>query len=121
MAKIQQVNRPSKVETPLGTDKLVMVSFSGHEEMSRLFTYHCEMTSEDDSIAPEKIVGKKITFGTELADGTLRSFNGFVNAFTTGDRSSGDRSYRATVVPWLWFLTRTADVRIFQKDRKSVV
>lgn len=122
MAKIQQANRPSKVETPLGEDKLVMVSFSGHEEMSRLFTYHCEMTSEDDSIAPEKIVGKKITFGTELADGTVRNFNGFVNAFTTGDRSSGDRSYRATVVPWLWFLTRTADVRIFQnKNVPSII
>ncbi len=27
----------------------------------------------------------------------------------------GVRTYRAVVVPWLWFLTQTTDCRIFQE------
>ena len=32
---------------------------------------------------------------------------------TDADSKVGGR-YRATLVPWLWFLTRTSDCRIFQ-------
>jgi type VI secretion system secreted protein VgrG len=115
---IAQEKRALAVDTPLGEDVLVLASFAGEEEMSRLFHYRLEMFSEEDSIAAKKIVGKNVTFRAALADGTPRYFNGVVSRFAAGDRETGLRRYYAEVVPWLWFLTRTADCRIFQN--KSV-
>lgn len=117
MPTYTQDTRPIAVETPLGKDVLLLTAFSGAEEMSRLFHYELEMISEKESIAPTDIVGKQIDFSVNYPDGEPRCFNGFVKRFVycgTGDRLS---TYRAEVVPWLWFLTRTSDCRIFQKKK----
>ena len=93
----------------------MLTAFSGQEEMSRLFSYQLEMISDNNAISAQQIVGKNVTFGVKLADGTPRYFNGFVSRFFAGDEDrQGRRNYRAEVVPWLWFLTRTSDCRIFQ-------
>ena len=55
-----------------------------------------------------------------LRDGGTRYFNGYISRFTfvSMDESQKDHrkiySYRATMVPWTWFMTRSADCRIFQ-------
>jgi len=114
-----QANRFIAIDTPLGDDVLLLTSFSGQEDLSRLFTYHLELLSERDSISPREIVGKNVTFRVRLADGqSFRYFNGFVSRFSAGSRGSGLRRYQAEIVPWTWFLTRTTDCRIFQN--KSV-
>ena len=41
-------------------------------------------------------------------------FNGYVTRFAQGGTAGRYYVYQATVRPWLWFLTRTADCRIFQ-------
>jgi type VI secretion system secreted protein VgrG len=114
MGDYTQSERPIALTTPLGPDALLLTSFSGHEEMSRLFTYDLEMLSEDDAIDAKKIVGKNVTFSVEFADGTPRYFNGFVSRFAYCGRNDRLSVYRAQVVPWLWFLTRKSDCRIFQ-------
>ena len=114
MSTFTQEHRRIAIETPLGKDTLLLKSFVGVEEISRLFTYRLEMLSTKDSIAAKDIVGKNVTFWVEFNDGSPRHFNGFVKSFSytgKGDRLS---MYRCEVVPWLWFLTRTADCRIFQ-------
>jgi type VI secretion system secreted protein VgrG len=40
-----------------------------------------------------------------------------VSRFSQGGRDASFTSYHAEVVPWLWFLTRTADCRIFQNKK----
>jgi len=113
---LKQANRLLFLKTPLGEDALELTAFSGHEEISRLFSYSLEMISDNGAIAAAQIVGKGVTFGVSLADGTLRNFHGVVSRFYAGDEDrEGRRNYRAEVVPWLWFLTRTADCRIFQQ------
>ncbi len=107
------------LNTPLGEDVLVLSSFTGQETMSRLFTYQLQMWSENEDIAPEDIVGQNVTWAvTPYAKGSPqepRFFNGFVSRFAAGGRDSRKmRTYRMEVVPWLWFLTRTANCRIFQ-------
>jgi len=114
MASTTQENRQLAVHTPLGKDVLLLESFAGNEEISRLFSYQLEMRSQEDSISAKDIVGKNVTFQVQLADGTPRYFNGFVCRFSAGSRETGLRRYQAEVVPWLWFLTQTADCRIFQ-------
>ena len=44
-----------------------------------------------------------------------RYFNGYVTRFAQGGMVGRYYEYRMTVRPWLWFLTRTADCRIFQE------
>ena len=44
-----------------------------------------------------------------------RYFNGYVTRFSQGGMHGRYRRYSATVHPWLWFLSRTADCRIFQE------
>lgn len=103
------------VETPLEDNPLSLVRFAGTEELSRLFRYDLEMRSDLHAIAAVDILGSNVTFGVR-GDGTVRVFNGFVSRFTAGgEDESGRRSYRAEVVPWLWFLTRTRDSRVFQE------
>lgn len=118
MAHITQENRQLAVFTPLGEDVLLLDAFSGQETMSRLFAYHLTMFSEKDFIPPKEIVGKSVSWRVRLPSGEPRWFNGFVSRFAAGSRETGMRRYEAEVVPWFWFLTRTADCRIFQE--KSV-
>ncbi len=59
--------------------------------------------------------GKKSRSSLQLPDGSPRYISGFVSRFTQGETDERlFTHYRAQVVPWLWFLTRQADCRIFQ-------
>jgi type VI secretion system secreted protein VgrG len=116
---IDQATRLLNLQTPLGDNELVLTSFSGREEMSRLFRFQLDMISDNAAVAAADIVGKNVTFSVAKQDDSPRFFNGFVSRFFAGDEDGeGRREYRAEVVPWLWFLTRTTDCRIFQ-DMKS--
>jgi type VI secretion system secreted protein VgrG len=112
---LKQQSRLLSLTTPLGDNKLVLTSLSGHEEISRLFRFQLEMIADDSDIQPAKIVGKEVGFSVELLGGEKRPFHGVVSHFVAGDEQDGRRNYRAEVVPWLWFLTKTSDCRIFQQ------
>ena len=111
-----QDNRLLSIDTPLGKDVLLLQEISGHEGISRLFSYELDLLAYDnDSISFEDIVGQNVTITIQLPDGTPRYINGYVSRFTQG--ATDERyftHYHAQVVPWLWFLTRQADCRIFQ-------
>jgi type VI secretion system secreted protein VgrG len=112
---VQAESRLLHLTTPLGGDVLLLTGFTGREEMSRLFAYDLEMLSENDNIAAKEIVGKAVGWSVSHINVEPRNFHGMVKRFTAGPRTFRQyRSYRAEVVPWLWFLTRTMDCRIFQ-------
>ncbi|MCB9872670.1 MAG: type VI secretion system tip protein VgrG [Planctomycetaceae bacterium] len=98
----------------VGNDKLALRKFSGREELSRLFEYDLEMLSGDRAIDPAEIIGGNVTFLISENGEAVRHFNGFVRAFGQNDHADRTSTYHAAVVPWLWFLTQTADCRIFQ-------
>src|SRR5262245_44911235 len=115
MPQYTQEKRLLAVTTPLGKDVLLLASFRGQEELSRLFRFELLMYSEKESVAAKDIVGKEVTWAVGRADKDPRYFHGVVSRFTAGPLHGRTlREYRAEVVPWLWFLTRTADCRIFQ-------
>jgi len=113
--KPTQKHREVAIETTLGEDALLLISFSGTEQLGRLFEYKLELASEDYQIKPEDIVGENVSIRLNLGDKGVRYFNGYVSHFTQLTSSGQLARYRATVVPWFWFLTRTADCRIFQE------
>lgn len=116
MPQPTQATRHIAIETPLGEDALLLQSFSGHEEISRLFEYDLELLSEDYEINFDDIIGQNVTVRMELPEGGRRYLNGHISRFVQGvSKSPQFAQYRATMVPWLWFLTRTSDCRIFQE------
>jgi type VI secretion system secreted protein VgrG len=113
--KFTQGQRFIAVDTPLGADRLLLRTFSGSEGISKLFQFQLDMLSEDFDISFDAIVGQQVTVSVKLADGSSeRYFNGYVSRFAQLPGEDRLARYQADVVPWMWFLTRTADCRIFQ-------
>jgi type VI secretion system secreted protein VgrG len=94
---------------------MLLQGLTGHEGISQLFSFDLDLLSEDSSISFNQIVGQKVTLTITLADGGNRHINGFVSRFAQSGGDERFTHYRAEVVPWLWFLTRTTDCRIFQR------
>src|SRR5215469_1144474 len=109
-----QENRLIAIETPLGKDVLLLHGFTGHEAISRLFSFQADLLSSNNSISFTDIVGKQVTIKVSLVSGDERFFNGFVSRFAQSGSDARFTHYQMEVVPWLWFLTRNADCRIFQ-------
>jgi len=115
-ASFSQDHRLMAVETPLGKDVLLLQELTGYEAISHLFSYELDLLAhEHSSVAFKDIVGKKVSISLQLSDGKPRYINGYVSRFTQGETDARFFThYHAQVVPWLWFLTRQADCRIFQ-------
>lgn len=89
-------------------------SMSAQEEISRLFEYQVIAVSEDPAVSADDILGTNVAVSIEVADDTQRWFHGIAAAFGIESVHGRFFSYRITVRPWLWLLTRSSDVRIFQ-------
>jgi type VI secretion system secreted protein VgrG len=109
-----QDKRIISIETPLGKDVLLLTGFAAQEGISRLFRISAEFFSETPNIDFTKIIGKQVGISIQLADGSKRYFNGHVSRFAQTGMDRRFTHYNAEIVPWLWFLTRRADCRIFQ-------
>jgi len=104
------------VQTPLGQDYFILTGFSGQETVSRLFEFDLDMLSHDLAVDPTQLVGMNVTFSVMPREGDRTFFNGFVSHFVAGEIPTNfrGRQYNIHVVPWMWFLTRAANSRIFQ-------
>src|SRR5262245_52168837 len=105
--------RVMEITTPLGAD-LLFRGMHGREEMSRLSEFQLDLLSLKSDIKIDGILGKNVTVKVALPDDSTRYFNGFVTRFSAGGRLGRYYRYYAVMNPWLWFLTRTSDCRIFQ-------
>jgi type VI secretion system secreted protein VgrG len=113
---VTQKNRKIQVITSLGEDALLFYRMHGREGLSEPFEYRVELVSEDRAIDPQKILGEPIAIRLQLETGNWRYFHGYVSRFGQGSDLNGLACYHAIVQPWLWFLTRTSNCRIFQNQ-----
>ena len=112
---ITQENRLLAIGTALGADVLSVRSISVQEQISRLFSIEAELSSEEGEVDFDQVIGHPVTLRLELPEKKTRYFNGIVSRLVQMANKGGYAHYHATIVPWLWFLTRTADCRMFQK------
>lgn len=121
MAQLTQDNRLLSISSPLAKDELLLTSVEGSEVISQLFEFEIEVLSKNHSVTPEQLIGKPVTI--TLQNQQQRTFNGIVSRFVYGEvKADNLRVYRMTMVPWLWFLTRTSGHRIFQnKTSKEII
>src|SRR5579883_1884691 len=93
-----------RLTTPLGAEAVLLTAFSGREEISRGFRYELEMLSEQPPAALRELVGQAIGWSVQLPGGPPRWFHGVVSRIAIGAVGVRElRSYRAVVVPALWY------------------
>jgi type VI secretion system secreted protein VgrG len=112
-----QTKRHIAISTPLGENVLLLRGFHGSEAISQPFHFNLDLLSENESISFKDVVGKDATLRIFDADGAERHWHGFVSRFSQAGQNRRFTVYHAEMVPWLWFLTRTADCRIFQNQK----
>ena len=117
------MHRSLAIATPLGQDAFVLVEFSGHEHLSRLSEFSLRLKCKRSDIGADKMLGQNVTIHVELHNDKVRYFNGYVTRWSgvteirdsiDGVKETKAYLYEATVHPWLWFLTRQSNSRIFQ-------
>jgi type VI secretion system secreted protein VgrG len=116
--------RAITVSSPLGPDKFIVRRLTGTEELGRLFEFQLELYSEDHAVQATDLLGQGLTVTVEWADGRKRYFHGYACEFCqtsaqfdeSGEQFAKYAGYRVVLRPQLWFLTRTADCRIFQQQ-----
>jgi type VI secretion system secreted protein VgrG len=120
MALFSQEKRHIRISSVLGKDVLLISALHGSEGISRLFSFELSLISENQGISFEEIVGTAVTVAIDLPWGKKRFFNGIVSRFAqtsgggTVDGDTRTSTYRATMVPWFWLLSRSSESRIFQ-------
>jgi type VI secretion system secreted protein VgrG len=112
---LKQDSRLIAIKTALGPDALALRSVSIQEQISRLFQIEAELSSEDGEVDFDKVVGHPATIRLFVGQKEKRYFDGVVSRLVQVGNQNDYPHYRATIVPWLWFLTRTSDCRIFQQ------
>jgi len=116
MPRFTQTDRMFRVEVPsLGTDTLLLQAFTGEEHVSGPFEFSLQLLSEDAGLDPAKLLREPLILTILLPDGSERPIHGYCRTFTQYGRDEDLTTYRAEIVPWLWFLTLTQDCRIFQE------
>lgn len=109
-----QLTRLTHVTSPLGPDVLLLKHMNGHDELGRLFEYTLQLTSSDNAIDLNQLLGMPMGVSLELSGGARRYFHGLVARCSQTADTGQFASYQVTLRPWLWLLTRTSDCRIFQ-------
>ena len=110
-----QKYRHTAIDTDIDVDGLLMKSFSGREELGKLFSYHVVLLDPKQDIDPDRLIGTGLTVRLELENTGTRFFNGFMSTLAFAGYEDGAGVYHAEVVPWAWLLTRTSDCRCFQE------
>ncbi len=109
-----QLTRLAQVTSPLSPDVLLLKNMSGGDELGRLFNYELQLTSSDDAIDLNLLLGKPMSVSVQLSGGESRYFHGLVARCSQNVDTGQFASYQITLRPWLWLLTRTSDCKIFQ-------
>jgi len=105
---------PITLKSPLPAGDLLFESMAVSEGLSTLGEMHLGLISPKGDLKAEDLLGKAMTVTLAMRDDAKRFFHGYVTRFAIAAHRGRYFAYQASVRPWLWFLTRTTDCRIFQ-------
>ncbi|NKE19045.1 type VI secretion system Vgr family protein [Neoroseomonas oryzicola] len=118
-----QSKRILAITTILGPDKVLLTELEGHDELSQPFLFKIRMATEEGPSSVQGLLGTEVTleFGLPVDPDAptvgveRRKFRGFIRRISRGFFSVGGMTeWQAEVVPKLWFLSRSANVKIYQ-------
>lgn len=107
----------------IGEDDILLRGFHMTEELGRPFTCELDLRSELSELPLADLLGANCTIRVFLTSGETRYINGFLSRIVQEGTPSEGRAnqYRATLVPWLWFLTRTSNCRIYKGTIPEII
>lgn len=111
------MNHIITAHTPLDPETLRFRSLDGQETLSSLYEFNVELVSQSASLDMNALLGKPLTLEIATLKGGVRHLGGHIaRCAFRGRETDTPRTYVYTVTlrPWLWYLTRTTDCRIFQ-------
>jgi type VI secretion system secreted protein VgrG len=115
-----QDQRLLRIDTPLGSDVLLIEGFRVREAISQPFTIQVDAISEltkSGQVTAEALIGKNACITVELKDGK-RYFHGMISRLIQGGRGVGDEAdfvhFQLEMAPTLARLGARTDCRIFQ-------
>ena len=107
-------DRVLQLKSPFGAD-VVATHVSGTERLSQLFHFDLSLQSAKGDLSADKILGSPVTILFHPpASGKPRVFHGYVTEFAQVGYGLRMNEYQATVRPWFWFLSRSADCRVYE-------
>lgn len=111
-----QEQRIGRLDTPLGKDRLALVSFEASEGLSQLFEYRIEaLSTEKQIVGFDDAIARHCTVKLRTVDGGERVFDGVLaEACWIGTRTEGN-AYELVLRPWLWVLSRRVNSLIFHE------
>ena len=110
-----QIDRPFRIKTTLGDDALLVDSFDGYEHLSEPFRFVLKLLSPDPNIDMRALLTKPVVLSFNLSEESERHMHGHISRIKLLEYGEdGMAAYEAEMVPWLWFLHRFSDCRIFQ-------
>jgi type VI secretion system secreted protein VgrG len=105
-----QSNRIAALRTPFGLDELGLLSFTAAEELGQIPSFMIEAVCEKKSLDPNQILGHEVGITLNVANDKKRYFHGYAIKFNRAAIHGRYFVYSMTVVPWLWFLTRSKEL-----------
>ena len=115
------MRRIFSIQTSLPADKLLARSATISEQLGKPFQIEVDLLSSDESLDFDALLGSEVTLTLYLRNDSPRYFHGFIAGFSQVGRFGRYETYRARVVPWLWFLSRTTDCCIFQNKSAPAI
>jgi len=110
---------PREIEfhSVLGADALFFRRMYVREELGRLTEMKLELLRpfKLDPVVAKDLMGTKATVTLMIDESAKRHFNGHVVRCVQGASRGRYAVYHLELRPWLWFLTRSADCRIFHE------
>lgn len=114
--------------TSLFGDEAILTHLSGREEISRPFDFTLNISSPILNLKPDQIIGQPMSIRIDRGEAQPRYIHGYVSNFSAGNAVAPEsglrqyRAYRVRIVPWLWFMSRSARCFVYlpEKNEKSI-
>lgn len=111
-----QETRLLQLTTPLGRSTLLAECVRGEEGIGQGFRFSISALSADVNIALKSLIGQPalLQLLTATSRDQLRPFHGYITGVEMQGANGGMARYQLIVEPWLAFLPRGRDSRVFQ-------
>jgi uncharacterized protein involved in type VI secretion and phage assembly len=96
-------------------DQFLVLRYRGSEGLGQLYRFEIELSTTQESVAFEEIVGQAAVLSISTQHGS-RWFHGIISRFEMTGESPELTYYRAELVPAVWRLSHRYGCRIFQNQ-----
>lgn len=111
---LSQHVRLLELATALPDAALMVERFHGREAVSELFRFEIDCVSTNAFFELKSLIGEEVTLRVLLADGDKRAWHGYVTEAMQLGADGGLARYRLIMEPWLAFLGKRYDNRVYQ-------